>query len=452
MKDEYRDAVIVIPGIMGSELVDTDSGDVLWGLSDPRWYVRAWTSGSSLTALRVTDDERLGRTGRITATRLLRFPAFAPVLRGAEPYTRLLSGLREVAAHPDAVAEFPYDWRLAVEHNAGELAKLAEQHLARWRAHPAGGKDAKLVLVAHSMGGLLARYFTTTLGVAGEVRATITLGTPFRGAVKAACILGQGLGTPLPLPRRRLRDLARTFPGVHALLPSYRCVDEGSTARRLSVADVTAIGGDPDLARQAADLHDDLARSSGTARAVVGVWQPTMQSLVLRDGVVEPKYYTCEHSGTDGVRRIDRGGDGTVYRDSASGGVAPVYLPQAHGALAKTSEVIAHVQAVLTETELGPPLGATVVGLDVPDVVQAGKPFDIVVSTGETPGDTVSCRMVDAVSGAGVSRPIPRRRDGTLVATAAAPKPGLYRVEVKAGGFSAVTELVLAADSEDFGG
>jgi hypothetical protein len=31
------DAVIVVRGIRGSELVDTATGDVLWGLADARW-------------------------------------------------------------------------------------------------------------------------------------------------------------------------------------------------------------------------------------------------------------------------------------------------------------------------------------------------------------------------------------------------------------------------------
>jgi hypothetical protein len=50
------DAVIIVPGIMGSELVDAASGRPLWGLADPRWYVDAWTSGESLRALALTDD------------------------------------------------------------------------------------------------------------------------------------------------------------------------------------------------------------------------------------------------------------------------------------------------------------------------------------------------------------------------------------------------------------
>src|SRR5215470_4277468 len=92
--DFCRDAVVVLPGIMGSELVEAATGTVLWGLADPGWYVKAWTSGRSLRALAVTDAERKGRPGRVQATRTLRFPAFAPFLRGFEPYTELLAAVK----------------------------------------------------------------------------------------------------------------------------------------------------------------------------------------------------------------------------------------------------------------------------------------------------------------------------------------------------------------------
>ena len=39
-----------------------DTGKTLWGLDRPGWYVSAWTTGGSLDALRVTDDERQGKS------------------------------------------------------------------------------------------------------------------------------------------------------------------------------------------------------------------------------------------------------------------------------------------------------------------------------------------------------------------------------------------------------
>lgn len=439
------DAVIVLPGIMGSELIDNESGRTLWGLSDPRWYVRAWTRGTGLTPLEVTDDERAGRTGRVTASRLLKFPAFAPVLRGFEPYTALSARLRHLLS-PDAVLEFPYDWRLSVEHNARLLASAAEQHLSRWRVH-ADRPEARLVLVAHSMGGLVARYFTEVLGGAELVRAVVTLGTPFYGAVKAVGLLSSGRGAPLPMPRQRVRALVSTLPGVHDLLPSYRCVDEGDTVRRLTAADVAGIGGDAELAAESFARRELLLAGGSGVRwwPLVGVEQETAQSMTLDSGVALTHQYTCEAGADGGVDRVDRRGDGTVFRDGASTpGTSPMHVPQTHGALAARAEGIAHAYAVVTARETGPWLaGEARIGLRVPEVVTAGVPFELHV-TGDVRVSAVTCVVADVGTRRLVDRPALVRREGVLMATATVPDEGLYRVEAKAGGLSAVTELVMA--------
>lgn len=367
--------------------------------------MRAWTSGAGLDALAVTEDERAGRLGRVRATRALRVPAFAPMLRGVEPYTALLNGVRHAAPHPDAVLEFAYDWRLPVPANAAALADAAEAHLRRWRAHRQGSRSARLVLVAHSMGGLVARWFTEQLHGAGETRHTLTLGTPFFGSAKAAVILSTGRGGPLPLPRARLRRLVGRMPGLYALLPAYRCVDEGDAARALTPSDVAGLGGDAELAAEAMATQAVLRADGGQGlRALVGVEQPTTQSLVLADGVAEGREYTCQAVDGGPMVRVDRGGDGTVYRDAAAPvGVEPVYLPQTHTAIARTREAVAHLRAVLTEVPLGPPLGAAAIGLRLPDVVAVGVPFDIGI-TGADPA-VVTCQVTDATTGALVDRP-----------------------------------------------
>ena len=124
-----QDAVVVVPGIMGSALRDTTTGRPLWGLR-PDWYARAWAGRETLRALMLTDDERAGRIGRVAATGLLRFPAFSPVLAGFEPYTTLCDRIRAMVASPKAVLEFAYDWRLPVAYNASRLAAEAGDHLA----------------------------------------------------------------------------------------------------------------------------------------------------------------------------------------------------------------------------------------------------------------------------------------------------------------------------------
>jgi hypothetical protein len=445
-EDVTRDAVLLIPGIMGSELVDTETSEVVWGGADLSWYVSSWTTGRSMRTLAVTEAERAGATGRIRPTRLLRFPAAAPFLRGFEPYTDLLSGLRRVAPH--AVAEFPYDWRLSLEHNAHALARAADEHLTRWRAHPQGSADARLVLVAHSMGGLIARYFTGVLGGAPEVRITVALGTPYYGAVKAAEILNSGRGAPVLLPRKRLRTLAATLPGLHDLLPSYRCLDEGAHARRLTPADVAALGGDATLAEESFASREQLLSATTDVRVVVGVEQPTTISLRLAHGVVTPEQYVCEMEGGRLVR-VNRHGDSTVYRDAATPpGVQPSVLPQRHGSIARTPEAIAFVRAVLTERPLGPPLaGLPTLGVDVPDVVAVGTPFAVrVTNTDDRTG--IGCVIEHAATRAPLAHPELHREDGTLVARSVVRVPGVYRVCVKRGGASAVSDLVIAVPPE----
>ncbi|HET8660180.1 MAG TPA: hypothetical protein VFM55_14420 [Micromonosporaceae bacterium] len=448
------DAVIVLPGIMGSELVDAATGEVLWGVSDPSWYVSAWTSGRALRRLAVTDEERAGAATRVRARRLLAATAAVPVFHGVEPYTRLVAEVRRVAAHPAAVLPFPYDWRLSVGHNAAALRAAAERHLAQWRGHEywRGRRhdpdSIRLSLVAHSMGGLVARRFVAGLGPdAPVVRTVVTLGTPFYGAVKAVHILGTGRGATPPLPRARLRHLVRDMPGLYDLLPSYRCVVDGPGSRRLAPADVAAVGGDAELAAGPLSGAERSWPAGGPAlRPFVGVDQPTMQSLSITDGAVEPLYYTCEDGG---AATVDHAGDATVFRRSAVAGEhPPSYVPQTHVALARSEEAVAFVRAVLTEGTLGPPLpGVLPIGLQVPDVAAVDVETEILVAVPDF--SAVACRVVEV--GTNTALPPPRLSPGDGVARARVrlPRPGIYRVEAKGGGYSAVSQLLLAVPAAD---
>ncbi|MCW2144230.1 PGAP1-like protein [Actinoplanes cyaneus] len=469
-----HDVVVVVPGIMGSELIDSVDKRVLWGLRDAQWYVRAWTTGSGLTDLRLTDDERVGRYGRVTATGALRFPAFARILAGFEPYTDLIATTRAGVVPAAPVIDFGYDWRLPVAHNAGLLADRIDRELRRWRADPAhddarrrhpDGRPAQVVIVAHSMGGLLARYLCTIPGAADDVRAVVTLGTPFFGSVKATAMLNVGRGTRI-LPARRswratfrrtgddgLRALAAGLPGVHELLPFYRCVDDGVRGQRLSEDVAVGLGADRDLFRAATALHERLRDVTLPGhRPIVGTEQPTAQSLTVRDGVVETSNGLWVDAGDGTASWSDEAGDGTVYRGAASlGGATHVYLPQQHGRLARSDEGRAMVRGVLTERDpalLGPPQAGPGLGLTLPDVVTAGEAFSA-YAVGADGYQGVRCRVTEADSGRTVAVPDVARGDGEARIEVTLPRPGLYRLEVGGSGYSGVSQLVLAADASD---
>lgn len=456
-----QDAVVVIPGIMGSQLVDTTTNKLIWGL-DPGWYAQAWLSRAALRRLELTDDEREGRIGCVAARGLLKATAFAPVLAGFEPYTKLVTQITTVVVSRRAVLEFGYDWRLPVRHNARLLVTEARAHLERWRRDEAytrarvarpEARPAQLVLVAHSMGGLLCRAATADLE---DVRTMITLGTPFDGAAKAAVLLNSGRGDPVPLPRRHLRRLAATLPGVHDLLPVYRCVDDGDVVRRLTPADVDDLGGNRELAESAQASHAQLAQARMMGhRAVVGTDQPTVQSITLRQGVIGEQHYSfvpqengdLELDANHKLIRVDRRGDGTVPRNSANPVGCPAQpVAQQHGVLAKADEAVTFVCAVIRDedADLGPRLGGGEIGLDIPDVVDPGVEW-VARVTGVAPHEA-ACRVVNVQTGLAVDHPPLHRGDSQVRATVSLPEPGLFRVEVSGGGESAVTQVVMAVD------
>jgi len=459
------DAVVVVPGVMGSELVDAATGDILWGFRSLRWYAQAWTHGRGLDPLAVTEDERAGKLGRVKASRLLRFPAFMPVLAGLEPYTRLTQAIRQVVAHPGAVGEFGYDWRLPVAHNARLLADFADRHLREWRAR-ADRPEARLVLVAHSMGGLLCRAMAAIPGAADDVRATVTLGTPFDGAAKTAMLLATGHGTVLPAGR--LRPVTATMPGLYDLLPSYRCVHEQVTVRALTPHDVQRFTEDDTLATSmrelsnaAFDQHATLAHTPVPGHwALIGVQQPTVSSLTIDNGVPTGQPYTFT-VGSDGELECDPGtglllrtpglGDGTVPAHAALPylGVQPMPLAQQHGAIARSPEAIAVVCHVIQHgsAALRPRLGAGDIGLAMPDIVAPGVEWTAMI-TGIASHEA-RCVVTDAETHQPVDHPMLRQRDEHTVICTTVPEPGLYRVEVTGGGTGPVTQLVLAREHAD---
>lgn len=433
--------MVVVPGIMGSELMD-QSGKVRWGLT-PSVLGRAWLT-NQLDILHVTDDDMAGG-GRLRPTRLLRVPGYMPFLGGLEPYTGLLRRVAEPAADSRAVAEFAYDWRLSIEYNAPLLVRCCEEHLESWRAvvqaeRKGDAADVRLVVVAHSMGGLITRYATQKFGLSALLRQVITLGTPFYGAVKGVQMLATGEGAPVP--RQAARRLALTCPGVFDLLPRYRSVLTTNDVRRLTAEDIAAIGGSAELAADASQRWERLGLAAGDPSggevrhlAVVGTEQPTLQSVEIEAG---------EATFLESLAGVNHTGDSTVYRQAAAPGDQTAFvLPQKHGSLAKTPEALAFVADKLVGADKRPPLGTRPVGAYIPDMAVAGRPVKVRVTGNDMDPVGVSVKSSDIETGIPTTWHASTRVDGALEYTNPGLPPGLHRIQVQAGGYSPVTDMVL---------
>src|SRR5262249_10364507 len=141
------------------------------------------------------------------------------------------------------------------------------------------------------------------------------------GAPKAVMLLASGRGMPVPMPRIRVRRLARGLPGVHDLLPAYRCVTgggsgEGAGARRPTPSDVPGLGGDRELPGGFAWQEELSAVTPAGHVQVVGAHQPTVQAVTIDAGTVVGHRYTYRPSVAE-LGRVDTGGDGMVPRESA---------------------------------------------------------------------------------------------------------------------------------------
>jgi triacylglycerol esterase/lipase EstA (alpha/beta hydrolase family) len=115
---------------------------------------------------------------------------------------------------PGNLLLFPYDWRLSNVLSAIKLAETAPGELDRWRKHTQN-PDAKLVLICHSMGGLVARWFLEVLGGREITRQLVTIGTPYQGSVDALRELVNGLSVGLGPLSVKLTAFLRSLPSVY---------------------------------------------------------------------------------------------------------------------------------------------------------------------------------------------------------------------------------------------
>jgi pimeloyl-ACP methyl ester carboxylesterase len=442
-----EDVFVLLPGIMGSVLAR--NGKEVWGPSAGSILRALKSRGESVRELELQgDDPNLDTLGDgVTATRLVPDVTLIPGFWKIDGYSTtadfLVKNLRLVKGRN--FFEFPYDWRRHLAPAARQLQRNVNDWLAGRKQ--AGAKDPKAILVAHSMGGLVSRYFLEVLGGWQQTRTLVTFGTPYRGSLNALGYLANGY----KIAAFDLTSLCRTLTGLYELLPIYECVSMGGGAPT-RVAETPGLPNvDAQCAADALAFHRKIEseQANNTKLAgygyrivpLVGFDQPTNQSARVDNGKLEMLQTL---NGKDGS------GDGTVPRVSAtpielSKAHAEVFAAECHGSLQNNNGLLEHMQGTLTLPDIGTVLrvgGPVSISVKAEDAYEAGRVIEIGVKTSQGKPemqadlqDAVSNKTI--VSGAAV-------RDGGAMGQRIRFDPlpeGHYRFTIRGGEASPVTDV-----------
>lgn len=232
--------LIIIPGILGSRLINRKTNEVVWE--------SAFRAKADDLALPVSGDLRSNRDDLIASEVI----QSARLFRRAPEiyiYRQLVTALRDYAGYrqgdwdnprdgddADTFYLFPYDWRRDNVESAQELMSKIEALKIKL-----GRPDLRFNIIAHSMGGLVARYAAmygasdlpddsnesrdVAWAGAAHINKVFLFGAPNDGSMDALATLidgysiREGLRRRVPLLRNLNREDALTAPAIFQLLP-----------------------------------------------------------------------------------------------------------------------------------------------------------------------------------------------------------------------------------------
>ncbi len=308
-RDERGPRVFILPGIMGSRLghVQPRSTSLIWlhpgAISEGRLVDLALASGRG-------KRRKLGTVG-------IMLPG----------YLKLKLSLEVAGFNP---VFHPFDWRGDLMQLGRELMQTIER----------GGDDRPVMLVAHSMGGLVARA-ALAHDKSGRIGKLIQLGAPNAGSFAPV----QALRAVYPTVQKvaaldyqhsaeeLARTVFRTLPGLYQLLPTGArdFFDPRSWPD-------DALAPDAALLAKARKSRAQLAPADDRCFLIAGVDQETVVAADIRDSQFE---YT-----------LRRDGDGTVPLDSARwSGARSWYVAENHGGLTMNNLVLAAVDDILRRSD-----------------------------------------------------------------------------------------------------
>ncbi len=362
-KTKLRDLVVILPGIAGSVL--QKDGKDIWNFSSQSIWQLIQTFGGSLNQLKLADDYPGTESCNdgITATSIVRgahiIPGLEKVLSGYHITSQLIKDNFELIEgsifeqKPANFFEFPYDWRLDNRYSAKLLKIFLDRQLKLWREHT-GLKDAKVILLAHSMGGLIARYYLEVLEGWQDCKALFSFGTPYRGSINAIDCLANDHKL---LKMVDLTNILRSLPSIYQLLPRQPVLKIGDSYQSIAQATVPLPNIDQTKALDAWNFHSEIEAAvqrhlddakylrSYKINPIIGIKQSTKLSALFTDG----KITLSDIKLPPGIDQIYGDGDGSVPYWSAipqelSYEYRETYISEQHGAIQSNSEVLRQVR------------------------------------------------------------------------------------------------------------
>jgi len=378
----YRNPVVVIPGLMGSRLIQARSDAVVWGAFGPGVANPNTAAGARSIALPMEMGKKLkdlkddtvsaGALDRVEVNLVgyhyeLSTYAYILDVLGAGGYRDqdlVEAGVLDYGDRHFTCFQFGYDWRRDIVESAQALdrfLKTKRKYVQREIEKRFGIKNhnVKFDIVAHSMGGLVARYYLRygaadlpqdgslpELTWAGSryVEHLIVIGTPNAGSIDSLLNLVKGFRPSILLPRYPPAVIG-TMPSVYQLLPRSRHLplldEKGHPVKDILAPTLWVENGwglaDPQEDRVLKNLFpnvdsaerrremamDHLLKSLRRARQFLAAMdvpakRPTSLHFFLIAGDSEATNETAQFDSAGGVRVIAKGpGDGVVLRRSA---------------------------------------------------------------------------------------------------------------------------------------
>ncbi|QDU17461.1 Lecithin:cholesterol acyltransferase [Gimesia maris] len=275
------DIVILVPGILGSVL--KKNGRDVWNPASMGFAANRM-AGLPLEDLKLSNE--------LEPSSLVECPFLIRNFIRSFGYEKIISRIQsffkiEKNDNCSNFHVFPYDWRKDNRESAKKLKEFTEKQLAAWR-DATGNQEAKVIFLAHSMGGLICRYYLEVLGGLHDSSLMISFGTPYRGSLNAAQYLLEGRS----FIRTDVSDLLASFPSVYQLLPRYKSIKfENDWIYPHELSQLLKIR--EDLVKDGFAFHQEIEQAVEKNRIqydntyalhpVVGIEQITLQSLRIEN-------------------------------------------------------------------------------------------------------------------------------------------------------------------------